>query len=90
MLFATAATSFIVNPAFELKLGLLVPEIVLMELDPVLGRSEPDFEIQSLLKASAGLNRLYATQGRASANTMAGFVEHLFAADAALKLIARR
>jgi HipA-like protein len=37
-------------------LGLLVPEIVLMELDPVLGRSEPDFEIQALLKASAGLN----------------------------------
>ena len=27
-----------------------------MELDPVLGRSEPDFEIQALIKASAGLN----------------------------------
>jgi hypothetical protein len=37
-------------------LGLTVPEIVFMQLDPVLGRSEPDFEIQSLLKASAGLN----------------------------------
>lgn len=37
-------------------LGLTVPEIVFMELDPVLGRSEPDFEIQGLLKASAGLN----------------------------------
>ena len=37
-------------------LGLPVPEIVFMELDPVLGRSEPDFEIQALLKASAGLN----------------------------------
>src|SRR2546429_3118437 len=37
-------------------LGLPVPEIVLMELDPVLGRSEPDYEIQSLIKASAGLN----------------------------------
>lgn len=37
-------------------LGLPVPEIVLMELDPVLGRSEPDFEIQALVKASAGLN----------------------------------
>lgn len=37
-------------------LGLLVPEIVLMQLDPALGRSEPDFEIQALLKASAGLN----------------------------------
>jgi hypothetical protein len=35
-------------------LGLPVPEIVFMELDPVLGRSEPDFEIQALIKASAG------------------------------------
>lgn len=37
-------------------LGLPVPEIVFMELDPILGRSEPDFEIQELLKASAGMN----------------------------------
>jgi hypothetical protein len=37
-------------------LGLPVPEIVFMELDPVLGRSEPDYEIRSLIKASAGLN----------------------------------
>src|SRR5579863_5579292 len=37
-------------------LGLPVPEIVFVELDPVLGRSEPDYEIQALIKASAGLN----------------------------------
>ena len=37
-------------------LGLLVPEIALVEVDPALGRSEPDSEIQALLKASAGLN----------------------------------
>ncbi len=37
-------------------LGLSVPEIVFIELDPVLGRSEPDFEIQELVKASGGLN----------------------------------
>ncbi len=37
-------------------LGLSVPEIVFLELDGVLGRSEPDFEIQNLVKASAGLN----------------------------------
>ena len=37
-------------------LGLPVPEIVLVELDPVLGRSEPDYEIRSLINASAGLN----------------------------------
>lgn len=37
-------------------LGLPVPEIVFLELDGVLGRSEPDFEIQALVKASEGLN----------------------------------
>lgn len=37
-------------------LGLRVPEIVFIELDPTMGRSEPDAEIQDLLKASAGLN----------------------------------
>ncbi len=37
-------------------LGLQVPEIVFAELDPAYGRSEPDEEIQDLLKASAGLN----------------------------------
>ncbi|HVC80649.1 MAG TPA: HipA family kinase [Chloroflexota bacterium] len=37
-------------------LGLLVPEIVLVELDPVLARSEPDPEIQALIEASGGLN----------------------------------
>jgi hypothetical protein len=37
-------------------LGLHVPELVLMEVDPELGRNEPDQEIQALIKASAGLN----------------------------------
>jgi hypothetical protein len=37
-------------------LGFLVPELVLADLDPVLGRAEPDPEIQDLLVASAGLN----------------------------------
>jgi HipA-like protein len=37
-------------------LGLAVPELALVELDPVLGRAEPDPEIQDLLVASAGLN----------------------------------
>jgi hypothetical protein len=36
--------------------GLPVPEIVLIELDPDLARTEPDPEIQALIKASAGLN----------------------------------
>ena len=36
--------------------GLPVPEIVLVELDPELARTEPDPEIQHLIWASAGLN----------------------------------
>src|SRR5262245_51734762 len=36
--------------------GLPVPEIVFVELDPELARTEPDPEIQDLLRASAGLN----------------------------------
>jgi hypothetical protein len=37
-------------------LGFAIPELALVELDPVLGRAEPDPEIQDLLVASAGLN----------------------------------
>jgi hypothetical protein len=37
-------------------LGLRVPEIVFANLDAVLSRTEPDPEIQDLLRASAGLN----------------------------------
>src|SRR3954465_3422615 len=36
--------------------GLLVPEIVFAELDPDLARTEPDPEIQELIRASGGLN----------------------------------
>lgn len=37
-------------------IGLRVPELVLVDVDPELGRSEPDEEVQDLLKASGGLN----------------------------------
>src|SRR5947208_13575569 len=36
--------------------GLKVPEIVFANLDTAFGRTEPDEEIQDLLKASVGLN----------------------------------
>jgi len=36
--------------------GLRVPEIVFVELDPELARAEPDPEIQDLIRASGGLN----------------------------------
>jgi hypothetical protein len=37
-------------------LSLPVPELVLVDVDPLLGRSEPDEEVQDLLNSSAGLN----------------------------------
>lgn len=37
-------------------LGLKIPEIVFVNLDSAFGRTEPDEEIQDLLKASVGLN----------------------------------
>jgi hypothetical protein len=37
-------------------LGFAVPELVAIEVDPVLGRAEPDAEIRDLLKASGGTN----------------------------------
>jgi len=38
------------------SLGLKVPELIFAFLDEVFGRTEPDEEIQDLLKASTGLN----------------------------------
>jgi hypothetical protein len=37
-------------------LGLKIPELVFAQVDPAFGRTEPDEEIQDLLKSSAGLN----------------------------------
>jgi HipA-like protein len=38
------------------RLGVRVPDLVLIDLDPQIARLEPDFEIQELLKNSAGIN----------------------------------
>ncbi len=37
-------------------LGLPVPELVLVDVDPDMARAEPDPEIQDLIRASAGIN----------------------------------
>ena len=37
-------------------LGLAVPELVVVDVDPALAAAEPDPEIQELIEASAGLN----------------------------------
>ena len=45
-------------------LGLKIPELVFADLDEAFGRTEPDEEIQDLLKASTGLNlALHYLQG---------------------------
>src|SRR6185295_12433554 len=36
--------------------GLTVPELVVIDLDPDLARTEPDPEIQALIRASGGAN----------------------------------
>lgn len=38
------------------RLGLLVPELITIEIDPRLGAAEPDAEIQALIMASEGAN----------------------------------
>lgn len=38
------------------RLGLAVPDLVAVELDPAFAPAEPDQEVQDLLRASAGLN----------------------------------
>ncbi|GAA1181243.1 hypothetical protein GCM10009608_16560 [Pseudonocardia alaniniphila] len=46
----------IVSGELARGLGLPVAELVTVELDPALGASEPDQEVQELLRASPGLN----------------------------------
>lgn len=53
---ARALVAELVAGELARRIGLSVPEIVLAELDPDLARTEPDPEIQELIRASAGLN----------------------------------
>ena len=53
---AKALIAEVIAGDIALTLGLKVPEMVLLELDPVLARSEPNAEIRDLLRNSAGLN----------------------------------
>ncbi|SCK52277.1 hypothetical protein H181DRAFT_04765 [Streptomyces sp. WMMB 714] len=46
----------VVSGRLAQRLGLRVPELVGIQLDPVIGLGEPDEEVQALLKASGGLN----------------------------------
>ena len=53
---AKALIAELIGGEIARALGFKVPEIVFANLDTAFGRSEPDEEIQDLLKASVGLN----------------------------------
>src|SRR3984885_6409192 len=61
-------------------LGLKIPEIVFANLDEAFGRTEPDEEIQDLLKASVGLNlALHYLSGAITFDPVANNIEALTA-----------
>lgn len=51
-----ALVAEIVGGELARALGLAVPRLELLEIDPELARAEPDPEIQELIEASAGIN----------------------------------
>jgi hypothetical protein len=51
-----ALVAEVISGGLARLLGLPVPELTVVELDPVVARAEPDEEIQELIKASAGTN----------------------------------
>src|SRR3954453_19770494 len=51
-----ALVAEVVGGELARALGLAMPELVRIELDPVLGHAEPDPEIQELIEASGGEN----------------------------------
>lgn len=53
---AKALTAEVIAGGVGLALGLQIPAMALLHLDPRLGRSEPNPDVQDLLRASSGLN----------------------------------
>jgi hypothetical protein len=63
-------------------LGLRVPEIVFANVDPAFGRTEPDEEIQDLLKFSTGLNlTLHYLSGAINFDPIVNKVDSLLASQ---------
>jgi hypothetical protein len=67
-------------------IGLTVPDLVAVEIDPALGNAEPDVEIHDLVGASAGLNLGMdflpgALTFNPAAPTAPKFIDPTFAAD---------
>jgi hypothetical protein len=53
---AKALVAEVIAGELARRLGLRVPEIVVLDLDPVIARAEPDWEVQELLARSGGAN----------------------------------
>jgi hypothetical protein len=53
---AKALVAEVICAGLARALGLPVPDLVVVELDPVLAANEPDEEVQALLRASPGTN----------------------------------
>ena len=51
-----ALTAELIAGEIGRAVGLAVPELVFVEIDPALGRNEPDWEIRELLNRSTGQN----------------------------------
>ncbi|MDZ4797839.1 MAG: HipA family kinase [Bryobacteraceae bacterium] len=51
-----ALTADLIGCELARALGLLVPDVVCVDVDPALGRNEPDYEIRELLQKSTGIN----------------------------------
>jgi hypothetical protein len=51
-----ALVAEVISGELARRLGLPVPELAVVHLDPIVARAEPDEEVQELIKASAGAN----------------------------------
>jgi hypothetical protein len=77
---AKALVAELVAGRIAQALGLPVPELVVADLDPELARTEPDPEIQHLIRESAGLNlALDYLPGAANFDPVAGLPDAPFA-----------
>ena len=77
---ANALIAELIGGEIARLLGLKVPELVFATLDEGFGRTEPDEEIQDLLKASVGLNlALHYLQGAITFDATVGKIDELLA-----------
>lgn len=80
-----ALISELIGAEMARALRLAVPEIVFANLDEAFGRTEPDEEIQDLLKASTGLNLgLHYLSGSVTFDPAASVVDPLLASKVVL------